>query len=328
VRAFVTGGTGFIGGNLIRELLAGGSQVRALARPGSDISNLNGLQLDFVEGDLEDEKLLQRSMQDCEWIFHVAANYSLCRREGKAIYNSNVEGTKRIFRAARAASAKRIVYTSSVAAIGLAPGESIADESTRTTVDALISDYKKSKYLAEDAARSAAKEGIPVLIVNPSTPVGPFDCKPTPTGEIILKFLRRQMPFYVHTGFNVIAVKDVVRGHILAAERGRVGERYILGHKNIKFKELLDLLSSITGLPSPQHALPHWIPITFGYFDELILCRLFSRPPVVTINGAKLSRHPMYYSSNKAVQELGLPQSPIEDALRSAVDWFQKNGYT
>jgi dihydroflavonol-4-reductase len=328
VRAFVTGGTGFIGGNLIRLLLSDGIEVRALVRPGSDRRNLEGLPLDIVEGTLEDEPLLGRALEDCRWLFHAAAHYSLCRRDRDAIYLANVEGSKKIFRAARAASVERIVYTSSVAAIGLAPGEAaIADESNSTTVDELVSDYKRSKYLAEQAAFEAAGDGLPVVIVNPSTPIGPFDVKPTPTGEIILKFLRRQMPFYVHTGLNIIDVRDVARGHILAAERGRVGERYILGHRNVTLKQLLDMLSNVTGLASPRHSLPHWLPVAVGYIDELLLSPLLARSPAVTVNGAKMARHAMYYTSEKAVTEIGLPQSPIEDALRLAVDWFRQNRY-
>ncbi|KAF0239580.1 MAG: dihydroflavonol-4-reductase [bacterium] len=327
MQAFVTGGTGFVGGNLIRELVSVGIKVRALARPSSDQQNLAGLEIDQVFGDLNDEKLLAKAISGCEWVFHVAAHYSLCLKDSAAIYRANVEGTKNIFAAARTAKVKRVVHTSSVAAIGLAPDGQIADESTTTTIDELISDYKKSKFLAEKLAFEAAKDGLPVVIVNPSTPIGPYDVKPTPTGDIVLKFLRRQMPVYVHTGLNLIDVRDVAKGHILAAEKGRIGERYILGNKNVTLKEILDILEKLTGLPAPKSAIPHWIPLAVSYIDELILSKLLKRTPTVTINGAKMAKHPMYYHSDKAVRELGLPQSPIENALRDAAEWFRLNGY-
>lgn len=327
VRVFVTGGTGFIGANLIRELTASGFEVRALARRGSDRRNLDGLPIEIVEGDLDDEDLLKRLMEGCKRLFHAAAHYSLCRRDRETIYRVNVEGTKKILKAARAASMERVVYTSSVAAIGLAEGGDPADESTKTSVNELVSDYKRSKFLAEEIARTAAREGLPVVIVNPSTPIGPYDQKPTPTGEIILKFLRRQMPFYVHTGLNIIDVRDVAKGHLMAAERGRIGERYILGNRNVTLKELLDMLSALTGLTSPRRSLPHWLPVAVGYVDETVLSPMLGRAPVVTVNGAKMARKPMYYASERAIRELDLPQSPIEEALRAAVEWFRQNGY-
>lgn len=327
MQAFVTGGTGFVGGNLIRQLLNSGIKVRALVRSSSDQRNLKDLAIDQVSGDLDNQELLEKAMQGCEWLFHVAAHYSLCLKDGQAIYKANVEGTKNIFSAARTAQVKRIVYTSSVAAIGLAPEGKIADELTTTTIDKLISDYKKSKFLAEQLAFAAAKDGLPVIIVNPSTPIGPYDVKPTPTGDIVLKFLRRQMPVYVHTGLNLVDVRDVAQGHILAAEKGRIGERYILGNKNVTLKDILDILEKITGLPAPKHSIPHFIPMLVSYFDELLISKLLGREPTITINGAKMAHHPMYYNSEKAVRELGLPQSPIETALQDAVTWFKANGY-
>ncbi|MBL8197044.1 MAG: NAD-dependent epimerase/dehydratase family protein [Blastocatellia bacterium] len=327
MQAFVTGGTGFVGGNLIRQLLNSGIKVRALVRSSSDQRNLKDLAIDQVSGDLDNQELLEKAMQGCEWLFHVAAHYSLCLKDSQAIYKANVNGTKKILAAAHTAKIKRIVYTSSVAAIGLAPEGQIADESTTTTVDKLISDYKKSKFLAEQLAFAAAKDGIPVIIVNPSTPIGPYDVKPTPTGDIVLKFLRRQMPVYVHTGLNLVDVRDVAQGHILAAEKGRIGERYILGNKNVTLKEILDILEKITGLPAPKRSIPHFIPLLVSYFDELLISKLLGREPTVTINGAKMACHPMYYHSEKAVRELGLPQSSIETALQDAVTWFKMNGY-
>lgn len=325
--AFVTGGTGFVGGNLVRELIRRGLRVRALARRGSDLRNLEGLNLEIVEGELEDETLLIKAMEGCEWVFHVAAHYSLALSDSPSIYRTNVEGTRHILRAARTAHVKRLVHTSSVAAIGLAPDNAIADEQTQTSLERLVSDYKKSKYLSEELAREAARDGLPVVIVNPSTPIGPYDRKPTPTGDIVLRFLRREMPVYVHTGLNLVHVSDVVQGHILAAERGRIGERYILGNRNVTLKEMLDILSSITGLPAPTRAIPHWIPVVAGYIDELLVSRITGRPPKVTINSALMARHTMYYSPEKARRELNLPQTPIEQALKDAVDWFTSHGY-
>ena len=327
MRAFVTGGTGFIGGNLIPELLASGSEVRVLVRPGSDRKNLEGLAIDCIEGDLNDEHFLHRALDGCQLVFHVAAHYSLLRRDSAAIYRSNVDGTKNLLRAARKTNIRRFVHTSSVAAIGVPPQGQEADETTRTTVDELVSAYKKSKFLAEEAAVAAAREGLPVIIVNPSTPIGPRDVKPTPTGNIVLRFLKREMPMYVHTGLNLVDVRDVVKGHLLAAEKGRAGERYILGNRNVTLKEMVDMLEVITGLPAPTKAIPHWIPIAVGYIDELFISRLTGRTPTVEVDSAKMARHAMYYRSDKAIRELGLPQTPVETALRDAVEWFRANGY-
>lgn len=327
MKVFLTGGTGFVGSSVLRELLAGGADVRALARPNGDRRNLEGLTLELVEGDLDDPALLARAMEGCEWAFHVAAYYSLLRRDRAAIYRANVEGTRHILQAARAAGVKRVVHTSSVAAIGVPPEGKIADETFQTTADELVSDYKKSKFLAERLARDAAREGLPVVIVNPSTPIGPYDVKPTPTGDIILRFLQRRMPAYVDTGLNLIHVRDVAVGHIRAAEKGRVGERYILGCRNMTLKEILDLLASITGLPAPTRRLPHWLPIVVGAVDELFISRLTGKPPTVALDSARMAAHPMYYDATRAVTYLGLPQTPIETALREAVNWFREHGY-
>lgn len=311
----------------MRALLTNGAKVRALARPQSDTANLAGLNLDIVYASLEDETALLKAMQGCEWIFHVAAHYSLMARDAASIYRTNVDGTRNVLRAARLANIKRLVHTSSVAAIGVAANGSLANEQTQTNLKDLIGDYKKSKYLSEALARQAASEGLPVVIVNPSTPIGPYDRKPTPTGDIIVRFLRRKMPFYVNTGLNLVHVADVAQGHILAAERGRIGERYILGNCNVTLKEMLDLLSSITGLPAPTKAIPHWIPIAVGYLDEMLLSRITGRPPQVSVSAAKMSKQYMYYSTEKAKYELGLQNTPIEQALKEAVDWFVENRY-
>jgi dihydroflavonol-4-reductase len=327
MNVFLTGATGFVGGNLLRQLADSGARVKALAQKGGDRRNLVGVDFDLVEGSVTDETVMARAMQGCDWVFHVAARYSLLRRDRAEIYASNVDGTRSVLRAAKMAGVKRIVHTSSVAAIGVPPENAVADEALQTTLVQLVSDYKKSKFLAEALARDAAKDGLPVVIVNPSTPVGPYDVKPTPTGDIVLRFLRRRMPAYVRTGLNLIDVRDVAQGHILAAERGAVGERYILGNRNVSLKEMLDILARLTGLPAPTRALPHWLPIAVGAVDEFVLSPLLRRPPTVAFDSARMAKHPMYYDSGKAVARLGLPQTPIETALKDAVEWFQANGY-
>jgi len=327
MRAFVTGATGFIGSNLVRALLADGHEVRALVRPAGDLRNLSGLPVELVGGDLESRRKLAEQVGGCEVVFHVAAHYSFWARDRESIYRVNVTGTENLLAAAHTARARRFVHTSSVAAIGVPPAGTLGTEETQTTLDELVSDYKKSKYLAEQAARQAAQDGLDVVIVNPSTPVGPHDIKPTPTGEIILRFLQDRMPAYVHTGLNLIDVADVARGHILAWQKGRTGERYILGHRNLSLKQMLEMLAAITGKPAPRFAIPHALPLAVAYFDEMILARYFGKTPQVSFYSVQMSQKAMYYDSSKAVRELGLPQSPIERALEKAVQWFEANGY-
>lgn len=326
MKTFVTGATGFIGGNLIRTLLADGHQVRALVRPGSDQRNINGLPIETVAGELDDRQRLTEQVAGCDVVFHVAAHYSLWAKDREAIYRANVIGTKNLLAAAQSAKIKRFVHTSSVAAIGVPTPGTIAHEETQTSLDALVSDYKKSKFLAEQAAREAAQNGLDLVIVNPSTPIGAHDVKPTPTGEIILRFLQDRMPAYVHTGLNLIDVDDVVRGHILAWQKGRTGERYILGNRNLTLKEMLDILAAITGKPAPRFAVPHAIPLTVAFVDEMILARYFGKTPQVSFSSVRMSQKAMYYDSSKAIRELGLPQSPVEVAIEKAVRWFQANG--
>lgn len=327
MKAFVTGATGFIGGNLVRALLAEGHQLRALVRPQSDQRNLTGLPLELAAGDLSDPQQLADQITGCDAVFHVAAHYSLWAKDREAIYRANVIGTKNLLAAARTVGIKRFIHTSSVAAVGLPDAGTLADEETQTTLQSLISDYKKSKFLAEQAAREAAQNGLDVVIVNPSTPIGPHDVKPTPTGEIIMRFLRNRMPAYVHTGLNLIDVDDVVRGHLLAWQKGRTGERYILGHRNLTLKEMLEMLATVTGKAAPRFAVPHALPLAVAFVDEMILARYFGKTPQVSFYSVRMSQKAMYYDSSKAVRELGLPQSPIEGAIEKAVGWFQANGY-
>jgi dihydroflavonol-4-reductase len=326
MKAFITGATGFIGSHLALALLRDGHQVMALVRPGSDRRNIAGAPIELVEGDLDDRQRLAEQIAGCDAVFHVAAHYSLWVKDRDSIYRANLGGTENLLAAARAAGVKRFVHTSSVAAIGVPAPGAIGTEETQTTLEELVSDYKKSKYLAEQAALRAAREGLDVVIVNPSTPVGERDIKPTPTGEIILRFLQDRMPAYVHTGLNLIDVEDVARGHILAWEKGRTGERYILGARNLSLKETLEILAAITGKRAPRIAVPHFLPITVAFIDEMLLARL-GKKPQVSFYAAQMSRKEMYYDSSKAVRELGLPQNPIEKALEKAVRWFEKNGY-
>ncbi len=325
MRVFVTGGTGFIGANLVRLLVQQGYQVRSLVRPSSRLDNLQGVDVEIVKGDLNDAELWQQ-MQGCQALFHVAAHYSLWQADQEALHRHNVLGTRHILAAARRAGIERTVYTSSVAAIGVgAPGE-IVDETHQSPLDALVGHYKKSKFLAEQEAKQAAEAGQDVVIVNPSSPIGPFDIKPTPTGDIILRFLQGGMPFYLDTGLNFIDVRDVAWGHLLALERGKSGERYILGHQNLTLKELLDQLAQITGINAPQRTVPPWLPLTAAWIDERILAPL-GKPPSVPLDGVRMAKQRMYYDASKAVQELGLPQSPLRVALQDAVDWFVTHGY-
>ncbi|MEB3336490.1 MAG: hopanoid-associated sugar epimerase [Leptolyngbyaceae bacterium] len=325
MRVFVTGGTGFIGANLVRLLVQEGYAVRALVRSTSPLDNLQGLEVETVKGDLNDPALADQ-MVGCQFLFHVAAHYSLWQADREILYRHNVLGTRNVLASARRAGIERTVYTSSVAAIGVGARGIPMDEHHQSSLEHLMGDYKKSKFLAEQEAKQAAQAGQDVVIVNPSSPIGPWDIKPTPTGDIILRFLRRQMPFYLDTGLNFIDVRDVVQGHLLALQRGRSGERYILGNQNLSLKQLLDQLAQITGLSAPQQTVPLWLPLSVAWVDECILTRL-GKSPSVPLDGVKMASQLMYYDAAKAVRELGLPQTPIAIALKDAVDWFLSHGY-
>lgn len=320
MRVFITGGTGFIGANLVRLLLQEGYTVRALVRPSSRLDNLHSLDVEVVKGDLNDPELWQL-MLGCQYLFHVAAHYSLWQKDREALYQNNVLGTHNILAAARKAGIERTIYTSSVAAIGVGAAGTVVDETYQSPVEKLVGYYKKSKFLAEQEAMQAARAGQNIVVVNPASPIGPWDLKPTPTGDIILRFLRRQMPFYMNTGLNFIDVRDVAKGHLLALQRGKSGERYILGNQNLTLKQLLDQLAQITGLSSPQQAVPAWLPLSVAWVDEKILT-LFGKSPAVPLDGVRMATQTMYYDASKAVQELGLPQSCLSVALKDAVDWF------
>lgn len=325
IRAFVTGATGFIGANLARLLLQEGYAVRALVRPNSRLNNLQDLDVEIIKGDLN-EPDLYRKIQGTQVLFHVAAHYSLWQADQDVLYQNNVLGTRNVLAAARQAGIERTVYTSSVAAIGVGKLGEVVDETHQSPLEELIGQYKKSKYLAEQEAKQAVTQGQDIVIVNPSTPIGPWDIKPTPTGDIILRFLRRQMPFYLNTGLNFIDVRDVARGHLLALDKGKTGERYILGNQNLTLKELLDQLAQITGLSAPQKSVPAWLPLSLAWIDERILAPL-GKPPSIPLDGVRMAHQPMYYDASKAVRELGLPQTPIRTALQDAVNWFVAEKY-
>lgn len=322
----VTGGSGFIGAHVVRALLAAGASIRCLVRDDGPRPNLEGLAVELAIGDLDDPASLAQAVHGCEQLFHVAADYRLYVRDPASIYKTNVEGTDALLRAAADAGVHRVVYTSSVGALGLTKDGTAADESTPVSESDMVGHYKRSKYRAERVAEKWAREGLPVVIVNPSAPVGDLDVKPTPTGQMIVDFLRRKMPAYVDTGLNLVDVKDVAAGHLLAAEKGVPGERYILGNEDLTLKQILDRLSALTGLPAPRLRLPHWIPVTYAAVDTG-LARLLRTTPKVPLEAARMARKRMFFSPAKAVRDLGLPQSPVDDALGRAVAWFRERGY-
>ena len=321
--AFVTGASGFVGANLARALLDRGWHVRALIR--GDAPSLAGLDVERVGGDLFAPGLAD-AMRGCDALFHVAATYSLWRRDRDAVMRANVDGTRSVLAAARAAGVPRTVHTSSVAAIGVRHDGTPADETDQTPPDRLIGAYKRSKALAELEVRSAVAAGQDVVIVNPTTPVGPWDAKPTPTGEIVVRFLTGRMPAYVDTGLNVVDVRDVAAGHILAYERGVTGECYILGNENLALRALLDRLGAIAGRPAPRLRLPRAVPLAYAALREYVLAPAGIAPDV-SVESVRMSKQRMFYTAEKAVRELGLPQSPVGDALADAVTWFQDHGY-
>ncbi len=326
MKVFITGATGFIGASLARELLADGYEVRALVRPGSDRRNLAGLGIEVCEGDLRDRDSLARGLAGCEWLFHAAADYRLWTKDPAAMYDINVGGTRNILEAALAAGASRAVYTSSVGTLGNPGDGTPGTEATPVTFADMVGHYKKSKFLAEQEAESFLARGLPLVIVNPSTPVGGHDVKPTPTGKIIVDFLNRRMPAYLDTGLNIIDVEDCARGHILAARHGRIGEKYILGNENLTLRQIFLLLEEITGLAAPRVRLPY-TPILLAACCNETISRLTGKEPLIPLAGVQMARKFMFFDSSKAVRELGLPQRPVAEALRTAVEWFRANGY-
>jgi dihydroflavonol-4-reductase len=322
----VTGGTGFVGGHVVRALLRAGRRVRCLARPASDPSPLAGLSVEIVRGDLREPRSLPPAVAGIDTLYHCAADYRLGLADPRNLHETNVVGTEHLLRAAAAAGVRRVVHTSSVAALGLKRDGTPADETTPVSPDRIVGAYKRSKYEAERVARGWAEKGLPVVIVNPSTPVGERDWKPTPTGRIVVDFLKGRIPAYVDTGLNLVDVRDVAVGHLLAAERGRPGERYILGYRNVTLLEMLEMLGRLAGRRPPRLRLPHVVPLVAAAVDTGV-SRLLGRTPRISVEAVRMSMHHMYFDASKAVRELGLPQSPVEDALGRAVAWFRENGY-
>ena len=339
----VTGATGFVGSHLTRLLAARGERVRVLmraqTRPSSRSSNrasnlassgfdaLAGVTVERVTGDLRDASSLRAAVAGVDTVFHVAADYRLWAADPSEIYESNVTGTRNLLAAARHAGVSKFVYTSTVATIAVPhTGGALPDESTRASLQEMIGHYKRSKFLAEQEASSAAADGFPVVIVNPTAPVGPADWKPTPTGKIILDFLNGKMPAYVDTGVNVVPVEKVAPGHILAAERGRAGERYILGGRNMTLKEILEALARITGRRAPRVRLPHAVAFAAACADH-VFSRALGREPQIPLDGVRMARHRMFVDGSKGERELGFKAGSVEAALERAVHWYEENGY-
>jgi dihydroflavonol-4-reductase len=326
-KALVTGASGFVGAHVVRVLLNQGVSVRTLLRTTSLRQNLSGLDVEIAEGDLTDPSSLKRAVAGCDGLFHVAADYRLAAPNPRELYRNNVDGTRFLLEEALRAGVSDVVYTSSVAAVGHPNGtEAPGAEGDFPDLNTVIGHYKRSKCLAEEVAREYARKGLRVVIVNPSTPIGPYDVKPTPTGRIIVDFLNGRMPAYMETGLNFIGAADVARGHWLAAQKGKSGERYILGNANMMLKEFLSLLSGITGLPAPRIKIPYAVGYCLGAVDTWV-SRFMKREPRVPLDGVRMARHLMFFEASRAVRELGLPQTPIREALREAVVWFNVNGY-
>lgn len=325
--AFVTGATGFVGSHVARALAEQGADLRLLIRSSSDLRNIEDLKAERVTGDLRDPASLKKAVSGCEAVFHVAADYRLWVRDPDEMYQSNVGGTRAILQAARESKVRRVVYTSSVATMGFTSNGYLADEASPVSLANMIGPYKRSKFMAEEVAIAAAKSGTDVVIVNPTTPVGERDIKPTPTGRIVVDFLKKKFPAYVDTGLNLVDAIECARGHVAALEKGKSGERYILGGENLTLKQILDKLASITGLPSPSLRVPYVVALAAGVVDQVVTGYIRNREPRATIDAVRMGRKKMFVSSGKAERDLGWKIVPVDDALHRAVNWFQANGY-
>jgi dihydroflavonol-4-reductase len=333
LKVFVTGATGFLGSHVARVLAEQGAELRLLVRPTSDLRNLDGLNADRVVGDLRDSASIEKALSGCDVVFHVAADYRLWVRDPDEMYRSNVEGTRSLLEAARRQGVRRVVYTSSVATMGFTSNRAIvnngkvADEQIPVGIADMIGHYKRSKFMAEQVAIEATRSGVDVVVVNPTTPIGERDIKPTPTGRIVVDFLKRKFPAYVETGLNLVDATECARGHVQALEKGRSGERYILGGENLTLKQILDRLAAITGLPSPTVKLPYIFALAAGVVDEMVTGWVLGREPRATIDAVRMGRKMMFVSSAKAERELGWRTVPVDGALRRSVEWFRGNGY-
>ncbi|HET9597739.1 MAG TPA: hopanoid-associated sugar epimerase [Anaeromyxobacteraceae bacterium] len=325
-KVLVTGATGFVGANVARALLSRGEEVRVLARATSSLGNVEGLPVELARGDLRDADAVRRAVRGCRRVFHVAADYRFWARDPDELYRSNVDGTVHVMEACLAEGVERVVYTSTVGTIGLSALPRPCDEATPLAPGQVTSHYKRSKIEAERAALALVPRGLPLVVVNPSAPVGPWDAKPTPTGQIIVDFVRRKLPAVVDTGLNVVHVRDVAEGHLLAAERGRVGERYILGHRNMTLLEILRELSELTGLAAPRVRLPYAVAWAAGAVSTALSDWVTHRPPAVALEAVRMARRRMFFDAGKAVRELGLPQTPVREAFTDAMSWFEEKG--
>ena len=326
MKTLVTGATGFLGSHVARALLARGEDVRVLVRPSSDLHALEGLAVERMQGDLRDRASLDRAMQDVRHVYHVAADYRLWARNPREIYESNVTGTSNLLDSARSAGVQKFIYTSTVATIAVPREGTLPNEETQSSLGEMIGEYKRSKFAAEQCALRAAEAGQPVVIVNPTTPVGPGDWKPTPTGKIIVDFLNGRMPGYVDTGLNFVPVEDCARGHLLAAEKGRAGQRYILGGSNLTLKQMLEMLAAVSGRSAPRWKFPYVLAYAAGCVDTGV-SRLLGREPQIPLEGVRMARHKMFVDASKAQRELGFVPGPIEAAFDRAAAWYESNGY-
>ena len=327
MKVFITGATGFVGSHVARALAVRGADLRLLVRSTSRTDNIADLHAEVATGDLRDPESLKKAMAGCEFVFHVAADYRLWVRDPEQMYRSNVEGTRAIIRAAQECGVRRVIYTSSVATMGFTREGHIAREDSPVSIKDMVGHYKRSKFMAEQIALEAGRNGANVVVVNPTTPIGEYDIKPTPTGRIVVDFLKRKFPAYVDTGLNLADVREVARGHLLAMEKARPGERYILGGANLTLKQILEKLSDLTGLPAPTMKVPHAVAMGFAVFDQFFTGTILGKEPRATIDAVKMGRKKMFAASTKAEYELGYKVLPVEDALRRAVEWFQTNGY-
>jgi dihydroflavonol-4-reductase len=327
MKVFLTGSTGFVGSHVARAYAAQGAELRLLTRATSNRAAIEGLSADLVVGDLRNPSLLRTALRGCDVLVHVAADYRLWVRNPKEMYEANVDGTRELLKMAREEGVAKVVYTSSVATMGFKTDGSIVDESTPVSLKDMIGPYKRSKFMAEQEAIAAAKAGQHVMILNPTTPIGPGDAKPTPTGRIVVDFLNRKFPAYVDTGLNLVDVREVARMHVAALDQGTPGERYILGGENLTLKQILDRMSAITGLPSPKRKVPHAVAMTFAFFDETITGKLRGKEPRATVEAVRMGKKFMFASSAKAERELGFKVVPIYNALRSSIEWFIARGY-
>jgi dihydroflavonol-4-reductase len=320
--SLVTGANGFLGSHVVRALIARGDRVRALVRESADLSALRAIDCDIVRGDVRAIESLRHAIKGCDEVYHVAADYRLWVVDDAPMYAINVEGTRNVIAAAREAGVSRIVHTSTVGALGI-PRAALGREDTPVALDAMVGPYKRSKFLAERVAEDAARAGAPLVIVNPSTPIGPLDYKPTPTGRMIVDFLNRKMPAYLDTGLNLVSVEDCARGHLLAAERGRVGEKYILGGENLSLAELFTRLARLSGMRAPRMRIPYAVAYGFALGAEAFARTVTHKPPRASLTEVKMARKKMFFDSSKAIAELGYAPGPVDPALQRAIDFFR-----